>query len=173
MKLYRSKIPDIAHTVIETLVAEGAIEVNAENKAEAEKDSAAIMEEFLRRDNALRDRVREYMAERNVAYELYGKTRGQMAEEWGHPTGDEVPRFFARQIVENFMISHFVEEVYADDKDIYKRVIDLVRKHDVDERAIRDEAKDKIKNVAEGTVDYEIALSKAIREVKKRYGLIA
>ena len=41
------------------------------------------------------------------------------------------------------------------------------------ERALRAEAREKIANIAEGTVDYEIALSKAIREVKKRHGLIS
>ena len=45
-----------------------------------------------------------------------------MAQEWGHPTGDDVQRYLARQFVECFMISNFVEEVYHDDKDIYKAV---------------------------------------------------
>ena len=96
-----------------------------------------------------------------------------MAQEWGHPTGDDVQRYLARQFVECFMISNFVEEVYHDDKDIYKAVIDIVCQHDVDERALRDEARSKIANVAEGTVDYEIAMSKAMKEVKKRHGLIS
>jgi hypothetical protein len=71
------------------------------------------------------------------------------------------------------MISRFVEEVFAEDKDIYKAMLEILRKHDVDERAIRDEALEKIKNIAEGTVEYEIALSRAIKDVKKRHGLIS
>ena len=95
-----------------------------------------------------------------------------MAEEWGHPTGDDVERFLARQFVENFMISRFVDEVYSDDKDLYKRVMGILRDQHVDEHALRDEAREQIKNIPEGTVDYEIALSKALKEVKKRHGLI-
>ena len=38
-------------------------------------------------------------------------------------------------------------------------------------RAIREEAAAKVKNVREGTVEYEIALADAVREVKKRRGL--
>jgi len=172
MKLYRVKIPTIASAVIEELVNGEALEVLPENKSEAELDLVAIMEEYQRRDFSLRDAVREHMSTRGVPYDQYGKIRGRMADEWGHPTGDDVERFLARQFVENFMISNFVEEVFGEDKDLYKRSLDILRTHDVDERALRVEAKEKISNIPEGTVDYEIALSKAIREVKKRHGLI-
>lgn len=173
MKLYRVKIPVIANSVIEELVNSGSLEVLPENKPEAELDLVAIMEEYQRRDFSLRDAVREHMSSRSVPYDQYGKTRGRMADEWGHPTGDDVERFLARQFVENFMISNFIEEVYGEDKDLYKRILDILKSHDVDERALRTEAKEKIANIPEGTVDYEIALSKAIREVKKRHGLIS
>jgi len=172
MKLYRVKIPVIANTVIERLANAGTLEVLPVNKAEAELDLIAIMEEYQRRDFALRDSVKEHMSSHGVPYDHYGKTRGRMAGEWGHPTGDDVERFLARQFVENFMISNFIEEVYADDKDIYKAIMDILRENDVDERALRVEAKEKIQNIPEGTVDYEIALSKAMKEVKKRHGLI-
>jgi hypothetical protein len=173
MKLYRVKIPTIASAVIEELVNSGGIEVVPEKRPEAEIDLVAIMEEYQRRDFALRDAVREFMSSRSVPYDQYGRTRGRMADEWGHPTGDDVERFLARQFVENFMISNFVEEIYAEDKELYKQILDILRNHDVDERALRAEAREKISNITEGTVDYEIALSKAIREVKKRHGLIS
>ncbi|MAY80211.1 MAG: hypothetical protein CL930_05420 [Deltaproteobacteria bacterium] len=173
MKLYKVKIPVIANVVIETLCNSGAIEVEPENRPEAEIDLVRIMETYSRRDFDLRDAVKEYMASHSVPYDRYGRTRSRMAQEWGHPTGDDVQRYLARQFVECFMISNFVEEVYHDDKDIYKAVIDIVCEHDVDERALRDEARSKIANVAEGTVDYEIAMSKAMKEVKKRHGLIS
>ena len=172
MKLYKARINTIAHDVIETLCNENAIEVAMENRGEAEKDLIAIMEEYFRRDNDLRELVREHMAAGNVPYDQYGKTRNQVAERQGHPTGDEVQRYLARQIIENFMISRFVDEVYSDDRELFKRVRELIEKYDVDERALRQEAQDQIRNVSEGTVDYEIALSKAMREVKKRHGLL-
>jgi len=42
----------------------------------------------------------------------------------------------------------------------------------VDERGLRDEAREQIKNVSEGTVEYEMAFARALRSVKKRRGLI-
>lgn len=172
MKLYKAKIPDIARAVIESLCKEGAIEVLQENRHEAEQDIVAILEEYLRRDNDLREEVREYMSAASLPYDQYGRTRTQLAERSGHPTGDDVQRFLARQTVENFMISRFVDEVYAEDKDLYKRVREIIEGFDVDERALRQEAAEQVKNLSEGTVDYEIALSKAMRDVKRRHGLL-
>jgi hypothetical protein len=172
MKLYRVKIAPVAHSVIQTLCETELIEVDPEKRAEAELDLVAIMEEYLRRDAALREAVRENMSAHNIPYEQYGKVRSKMADEWGHPTGDEVERFLARQMVENFMISHFVTEVFADDKEIFKRILTILVMNDVDEGALRAEAQEKIQNIPEGTVDYEIALSRAMKDVKKRHGLL-
>jgi hypothetical protein len=172
MKLYRVKIAPIAHEVIQTLNDTGLIEVDPEKRAEAELDLVAIMEEYLRRDTALREAVRENMSAHNIPYEQYGKVRSKMAEEWGHPTGDDVERFLSRQMVENFMISHFVQEVFADDKEIFKKILQILVKNDVDEGALRAEAQERIQNIPEGTVDYELALNRAMKEVKKRHGLL-
>ena len=173
MKLYRAKIQPIAHAVIDSLTTSGVLEVAPESRAEAELDLVAIMEEYSRRDFSLRDAVKEHMANQGLPYNMYGRTRSRMAQDWGHPTGDDVERYLARQFVENFMISNFVEEVYGEDKDIYKAILEILRENDVDERALREEARSKIANVREGTVDYEIAMSKAMKEVKKRHGLIS
>lgn len=172
MKLYRAKVPVIAKEVIDRLVADEDIEVAPDHRAEAEQDLVAIMEEYLRRDMELRDRIKDHMATRNIPYDEYGRTRKQLSEELGHPMGDDVDRFLARQFIENLLISPNIDEVFTEDKELYKKTIEVLRRHDVDEREIREEAVSKIKNVREGTVDYEIALQNAIRDVKKRRGLL-
>ena len=172
MKLYRAKVPVIAKEIIAKLSEDGDIEVSFENTEEAEKDVIAIMEEYLRRESALRHRIRDYMDEKRLPYNAYGRVRKAMAEDWRHPLGDDIERFLARQFVECLMISRFVEEVYAEDAAMYRRILALLRTHHVDEQAIRDEAASKVKNVQEGTVDYEIALQRAVRDVKKRRGLL-
>lgn len=172
MRLYQAKVPQIAREVIANLTKRGSIDVTPDNRQEAEQDLVAIMEEYLRRDRALREKVREYMHERSLPYDRYGRTRNRMADRWGHPVGEDVEKFLARQFVENFMISRFIDEVYAEDAKIYREVMEILQSHHVDEKAIREEARSKVKNVKEGTVEYEIALNRAIREVKQRYGLI-
>lgn len=172
MKLYRAKIPVIAHEVIKTLDEEGDIEVLPEKRDEAEKDLVAIMEEYQRRDYELRKRTKDHMHSRKLPYDAYGRVRGALADEINHPTGGDVERYLTRQFMENMMITPNIDEVWSSDKDLRRKILTILRSHDVDEREIREEAKKQIKNVDEGTVDYEIALQKAIREVRKRRGLI-
>lgn len=172
MKLYRAKIPVIASEVIQRLSADGDIEVLPERREEAEQDLVAIMEEFRRRDFALRDRIKDHMAARQVPFSEFGRTKKRMAEEMDHPTGDDIERFLCRQFIENMMITPNIEEVFEEDKVIHRKVMEILRSHDVDEREIREEAVSKVKNVREGTVDYEIALQNAVKEVKKRRGLL-
>ena len=172
MKLYRAKVPVIAKETIALLVNDGDIEVEPENREEAERDLAAIMEEYLRRDQSFRASIKDDMARRNTPYDQYGRTRSRLAEQSGHPLGDDVERFLTRQFIENMLISRFVEEVYSEDKDIHKKVIALLRSHTVDEEEIREAARGRMKNVKEGTVDYEIELRRAVRDEKKRRGLL-
>ncbi len=172
MRLYRTRIPVIANTVIERLCNEGDIDVALEDRPEAEQDLIAVMETFLKRDLDLRDAVKDTMAHRNIPYDQYSKVRSQIAEEWGHPSGESVKKYLSRQFVENFMISNFIEEVYSEDDALFRKTLDTLRGLEVDERALRDEAKATVKNVAEGTVDYEIAFAQALKEVKRRHGLL-
>jgi hypothetical protein len=69
------------------------------------------------------------------------------------------------------MISNFVGEVYTDDRELYKKILDLMKPFDVDERALRAEAEERIKNVKEGSVERQDALNRALKEVRKRHGL--
>jgi hypothetical protein len=172
MKLYRAKIPTIAKAVLERLSTEGDIELQPEKREEAEKDLAAIMDEYLRRDNEVRERIRDQMAAENIPYSEYGRTRKKLAEEIGHPLGDDIERFLCRQIIENLLISPNIDEVFEEDRVLYKKVMEVLKANDVDEAEIREEATSRIKNVQEGTVDYEIAIQEQVRQVKKRRGLI-
>lgn len=171
MKLYRAKIAPIAHDVVETLLTDGDVEIQVEKKPEAEKDLAAIMEEHLRRDREFNDKVGDHMEARGIGYDQRGSIRKTIAEQTGHPLGDDVERFLCRQFVECLMISPSVDEVFEEDKVIYKKIMVILRNHDVNEGEIRDEAIARIKNVKEGTVEYQVALDAAVKDVKKRRGL--
>ena len=172
MKLYRTKIPVIAKETIDTLCEEGDIEVEVTNREEAEQDLVAIMEEFMRRDFGFRNKIKDHMSNRGIPYNQYGEVRKKMSEQMGHPLGDDIERFLARQFVENLMISRFIDEVYEEDRLLYRKVLGILKNHHVDEREIREEALAKIKNIKEGTVDFEIALNNAVKEVKRRKGLL-
>jgi len=172
MKLYRAKIPVIAKGILDRLVTDGDVEIRPESREEAEKDLAAIMDEYLRRDNELRDRIRDHMSDENIPYSDFGRTRKRLADELGHPLGDDVERYLCRQFIENMMISPSIDEVYGEDRAIYKKIMEVLKANDVDENEIREEALRHMRNVTEGTVDYEVQLQEKMKEVKEKRGLL-
>lgn len=171
MKLYRARVPAIAHAVIERLVNDGDLDVELEARADAEADLVAIMESYLRRDQDLREAVRNEMERRNMPYNEYTKARTDVASQWNHPTGNEVEKFLSRQFNENFMISPSIGEVFGDEREMFRKMVDTLKNFDVDEGALRAEAEERIKNVAEGSVERQDALNRALRDVRKKHGL--
>ena len=69
-----------------------------------------------------------------------------MDHQWvSNPINRMLGRFMEVELFEkvfipfvNMMISRFVEEVYAEDKVMYRKVMAVLRSHDVDEREIRE-----------------------------------
>lgn len=171
MKLYRARVPAIAHAVIERLVNEGDIDIAPEDREESQRDLVAIMDSYLKRDADMREAIRDHMDRKGMSYDQFSKARSEVATEWGHPLGSDVDAWLARQFIENFMISRFVGEVFSDDRVLYNKVRDVLKAHDVDERALRAEAEERIKNIPEGSVERQDALQRALKEVRKRHGL--
>ena len=172
MRLYRSRIESISKKVIKDLSEGNHIEVSTDNRLEAIADLEAIMIEHLNRDRRLRDSVRERMANRRIPYDEYPKVRAQLAKEWGHPLGSQLDKYLSIQFVESFMVSPYIDEVFSDDYTMRRIIVDVLKEFDVDEAALRDEAREQIKNISETSSEYEIRFSQALREVRVRHGLV-
>jgi hypothetical protein len=172
MRLYRSRVEDIAKKTVKDLTEGEHIEVLPTNQLEAVADLEAVMVEYLKREHRLRDAVREQMATLRIPYSEYGKTRSRIAREWGHPMGSQVERYLATQFVESFMVSPYIEEVFSSDGAMKSIIQEVLVEFNVDEGALRDEAREKIKNIPENSSEYEIRFEQALREVRVRHGLI-
>ena len=173
MRLYRSRIEAIAQKVIKVLTEGGHIEVQPTSQLEAFADLEAVMVEYLKREQRLRDAVREQMASLRIPYSDYGKTRARIAREWGHPMGSQVERYLSNQFVESFFVSPYIEEVFSSDNALKRIIQETILEFDVDEGALRDEAREKIKNIPENSSEYEIRFAQALREVRVRHGLVS
>ena len=173
MKLYLANVQTISSRIIELLSNDGSIEVTASNRVESENDLSAIMEEFLRRDRQIMRETKDTMSAFQIPYDQFSEQRSKLCKKQGHPTGKDIEKYLARQFIESFMMSNFVEEVYSTDEELYKKILPVLRSFHVDENQIREEAKAKIANISEGTVEYEMSLRQAILEVKRKKGLLS
>jgi hypothetical protein len=95
-----------------------------------------------------------------------------MADVRGFKMGDEGIEYVIGQIIEQLLISRNVEEVYADDQSLRKKIFAIFKKHlDVDEEIDR-EARARLKHLQEGTSAWEVEYQKTIDLLRRSRGLI-
>jgi hypothetical protein len=169
MKLYTGKIPTIASEIITSLVSANDIEVNDAN--EAQLDVEAVLKEYVRLDRETTDQAKDLLEERKLDYGQFGKLKRQLAEQRGLALGEEAGNWIANQVLETFMQSQHVDEVFADDVALRKKLKDILRKHMAVDEELDQEVRRRIKNLAEGTQTWELEYAKVMDQIKRKHGI--
>jgi hypothetical protein len=169
MRLYTGKIPVIGSELVKVLVDAGDIAVS--DKAEAELDVQAVLKEYLRLDREITERAKDVLQKRNLPYEQFGKVKRALAGEKGLGLGDEALEWITNQMIESFMQSPHVEEIFADDGTLRRRMADILKRHMMVEEELDAEVRRRIKNLEEGTATWEVEYNKAMDQIKRNRGL--
>src|SRR5512137_1847033 len=111
MRLYAGKIPSIASEIVKILLDNE--ELSVLDKGETELDVQAVLKEYLRLERECTEKAKDLLQKRNLPYEQFGKVKRQIAAEKGFGLGDESLEWMTNQIIESFMQSPHVDEVYA------------------------------------------------------------
>ena len=169
MKLYAGKIEPIATEIIAKLARDGDIEVD--NPHEAELDVASILKEYMRLDRELTERTKDIMEIRGLPHDAFGRTKRSLAEKQDFGLGEEGLSWISTQLMETFMQSPHVDEIYADDVVLRRKVKEILRQHmNVDEE-LDQQVRQRIKNLQEGTHAWEIEYGRVMEQMKQKYGL--
>ncbi len=172
MRIYRAQIPRIATDIIATLRKDNDIEVSDANVGEAELDIAAILEQYRKTELRITDKAKDLLESRGLTHADLGRVRRELCERYQHPTGDDGIAWVIGQIVECFMLSRFVDEVYSDDNVLRKKVKTVLTRHLVDDAKLDAEVRSRIKNLQEGTSAWHIQYQKVMQEVRRKHGLV-
>jgi uncharacterized protein len=165
MRLYAGKIPSIASEIVKTLVDND--ELSVFDQGEAELDAQAVLKEYLRLEREVTDKAKDLLQKRNLPYEHFGKVKRQIAAEKAFGLGEEGLDWMTTQMIESFMQSPHVEEVFGDDAALRKRMTEILKKHMQIDEEIDAEVRRRIKNLEEGTATWEVAYQKALEQIKK------
>jgi hypothetical protein len=172
MKLYPKIIPSIARDTIATLMGEGDIEVETMRVADAEMDMAAILKEYLAAEERVNQATREALERRGYDHSKFNQVKREMADVRGFKMGDEGIDYIINQMIEFLLISRNVEEVFAEDHQIRKKIYQVFKKHlDVDEDIDR-EARSRLKHLSEGTQAWEVEYQKTVEQIRRNKGLV-
>ena len=172
MKLYPKVIPSIARDVVATLMQDADVEVETLRIADAEMDMAAILKEYLASEERVNSATREALERRGYDHSKFNQVKREMADVRGFRMGDEGIDFIINQMIEFLLISRNVEEVYAEDHSLRRKIYSVFKKYlDVDDEIDR-EARGRLKHLSEGTQAWEIEYQKTVEIIRRNKGLI-
>jgi len=171
MQLYRKIIPKIARDTMRTLSSQKLIEIEDGKQDEAELDMAAVMVEYLNTDDRINKEARDLLAKRGLSYDRFMQAKKSIAEMRGFKVGEEGLDYILRQLCEVLFASKNVAEVYADDPEIRKAIKDIMGKYLSISEALDKEARARLKNIREGSPEWEIEYPRMIAQLKKQKGL--
>ncbi len=169
MRLYSGKIGPVATEIVDSLVADQDIET--ERPEEVKLDIESVLKEFVRLDREVTDAAKERMEERGLGYGNLGRIKSQVAKEKGAPSQDDTLPYILEQILNMLLHSANVEEVFAEDLDLRKKLTPILKKHMDVETDLDREVRSKIKNLEEGTNTFEVEYARVMDQVKRKRGL--
>ena len=169
MRLYSSKISTIVEAVNRSLVDAGDLEVS--DREEFKRDVESILKEYRRKDRELTDRAKDELERRKLPYSDLYKVKRTLAEDQDFGIGEESVNWIATQLLELFMQSSFVSEVYAEDTEIRKKLREILRRHMQADEDIDREVRRHLKHLTENTTTFEIEYQKQLELIKRKHGL--
>jgi len=169
MRLYSGKIPSIAAEIVKGLVEAGDIAVI--DKTEAEMDAQAVLKEYLRLDREITDKTKDALQKKGLPYEQFGKVKRSLAHEKGLGLGEDSLEWMTSQMIESFMQSPHIDEIFVEDSVLRKRMADVLKKHMLVDQELDEEVRRKIRNLEEGTATWEVEYSKVLDQLKRNRGL--
>jgi hypothetical protein len=170
MRLFSGKISTISEEIVRTLSAEGDIE--CEQPAEVVLDIESVLKEYLRYERSISDEAKNRLETRGLPYAQLGKLRSQVAKEKGAPQADDVLPYLLDQILNILFHSKNVDEIFAEDVELRKKLTVILRKHMEVGGELDEEVRSKIKNLEEGTASFEIEYQRIMGDMKRKKGLV-
>jgi uncharacterized protein len=169
MRLFASKIPHITELLTRSLLDSEHLEI--EDREEFKRDVESILREYLRKDREITEQAKDMLEARGLPYSELYKTKRQLAEREDFAIGDESINWIANQMVEMFMRSAFVAEIFADDATLRRLLKDVLRRNMQADDDLDREVRRHLKHLSEGTNTFEVEYQRQLEAIKRKHGL--
>ncbi|MBV9946860.1 MAG: DUF507 family protein [Myxococcales bacterium] len=169
MRLYSGKVPAIATEVVRTLLS--AKDIEAPSPKEVEGDVAAVLNQYLADEREVNDRAKDLLERTGKGPTEYQRLRTLAADEKGIKLGDETLDYLLDQVVEMLMHSSHVEEVYAADVELRRKMAPTFKKHMAVDDSIEAEVRAQLRHVREGTREWEVEYARVLEQVRRKKGV--
>lgn len=168
MRIYRERIPAIARTIVKALLAKELIEVLQEDIPEVELDVESVLKEYRRMDYELTEQARDLVEQRGLDYSKTFRLKSRLASDRKFGLGEDGLDWICQQIVEILLQSRNVDEVFGEDHELRAVVTPILKKELAVEDNLDREVRKRIKNLQEGTSDFEVEYQKTLERLRNR-----
>jgi uncharacterized protein len=169
MRLFSAKVPAIAQECTRSLIS--AKDIESESPKEVEADVTAALTQYLAAEREVNERTKDLLEQTGRGQADFGRVRLQVAESKGIKIGDDALDYVLDQIVLVFHNSSHVDEIYAEDVELRRKMRLVFRKHLVSESDLDDEVRAQLRHVQPGTPLWDIEYARAMDMVKRKKGL--
>jgi hypothetical protein len=168
MRLYAAQVPIIAREMIRSLLEAELIELEEGSDEEAELDVVGVLREYVRVEREINRKARELSAGDGNEQRI----RRRLAKEMHVGIGDDAVEYVVGQLIETFLHSHHVAEVFGSDRELRAVLQQILKRLARDRSDELDVAvRSKLKNLEEGSSAWEVEYEKALAQMKRIRGL--
>ena len=169
MRLHAARVSQIAAEMVKALTADEAIETQTPDEVRVDLES--VLNEYIRSEQEITERAKDMLARRSLPQTEFGKLRKLMADERKIKLGDEAVDYLLDQLVEILMYSNNVEEIYAQDFELRRRMREPLRREAAADQQLEEQIRGRLKHVQEGTSLWEVEYRRMMEDLKRRKGL--
>lgn len=167
MRVNPGRLPELSKDLLRSLIKDGAIELVADRMQEAEMDIESVLREYHRQEREVHEQAKDILSSRQMDFSNLRRVKSQLAQQRGIKIDDEGYDYLIDQIVEMMFHSHNVEEIYSADAELRRRLLPVMKKYIAEEEAIEDQARQRLKNLDEGTLTWEVEIARTINEIRR------
>jgi uncharacterized protein len=169
MRLFSAKVSPIATEIVRTLRSAGDIE--AESPREVEQDVASVLTSYVDAEHDVNERAKDLLQQKNLPGSELPRIKKLVAEQKGIKLGEDTLDYLLDQVVEMLLHSNNVDEVFAADNELRRKMAPIFKKHmNVDEELER-EVRGQLRHMKEGTATWEVEYQRVMSDIRRRKGL--
>lgn len=155
--------------MVSLLTKDGSVET--ESPKEMQLDIEAVLNQYVRDEHEVSEKAKDMLAARNLPPTDLGKIKRLVADQRKLKLGDEAIDYLLDQLLEMLMHSNNVEEVFAEDYELRRRMREPLRRQLGEEEDLQKEVRAQLKHVEEGSALWEVEYRRMMEDMNRRKGL--
>ena len=169
MRLFSGHVSPIAAEVVRTLTA--ANDIETEVPKEVTLDVESILKSYLATEREVNDRTRELLERTGRGANEFPRVRNQIADQKGIKVGDDMLDYLLDQVVEMFHHSANVEEIFAEDVEMRRKMAQIFKMHLAQDAELDAEVRAQLRHMTEGSRTWDVEYARVMEQVKRKKGL--